>query len=177
MGGRTLLAAVGVAAALAVVAVVRLRAGDVAPPPEHRAPISERYPDVAWVSADDLARRLGSATSRPVVIDVRTAEEYRVSRIPGAVRLDPDERDLSALPPPDGREIVVYCSLGYRSAAAVADLQAAGYRKVSNLDGGIFGWANERRTLENAGGAAIRVHPYDERWGQALDPDVRAPLE
>ena len=162
---------------MAVLIAVRMLGGGVAPPSEHRGPISDQYPNVAWVTADELAMKLDSATPTPVVVDVRTADEYSVSRIPGAVRLDPDEPDLSALPPPDGREVVVYCSLGYRSAAAIARLRGAGYPTVSNLDGGIFGWANERRALENGRGAARRVHPYDDHWGQALDPAVKAPLE
>jgi adenylyltransferase/sulfurtransferase len=40
-----------------------------------------------------------------------------------------------------GREIVVHCKSGARSAKAVAFLHQAGFKRVSNLTGGILAWA------------------------------------
>jgi adenylyltransferase/sulfurtransferase len=40
------------------------------------------------------------------------------------------------------REIVVHCKSGVRSAKAVAQLQQAGFRKATNLKGGILAWAD-----------------------------------
>ena len=39
-----------------------------------------------------------------------------------------------------------------------------GAASVSNLENGIFGWHNERRELEDAGGKTDVVHPYDATW-------------
>ena len=39
------------------------------------------------------------------------------------------------------REIVVYCKGGVRSLRAATQLRAAGFRKVSNLTGGILRWS------------------------------------
>jgi adenylyltransferase/sulfurtransferase len=41
------------------------------------------------------------------------------------------------------REIVVYCKGGVRSLRAASQLRAAGFRKVSNLTGGILGWSKD----------------------------------
>ena len=78
-----------------------------------------------------------------VLLDVREPYEWAVARIEGA-RLVP----LAALPGAirsldPAREIVVVCKVGGRSAHAVRQLRAAGFRKVSNLAGGILRWSDE----------------------------------
>ena len=40
-------------------------------------------------------------------------------------------------------DIVVHCKSGGRSAKAQAQLQAAGFRRVRNLKGGILAWRDE----------------------------------
>ncbi len=77
------------------------------------------------------------------LIDVREPHEYAIARIAGA-RLIPlatlPER-LDTLDP--AREIVVHCKVGGRSARAVRALQAAGFRQVWNLAGGITRWSDD----------------------------------
>ena len=41
------------------------------------------------------------------------------------------------------RDIVVHCKMGGRSAKAVRQLQAAGFKKVWNLAGGILRWSDD----------------------------------
>ena len=90
--------------------------------------------------ADRLAMRSGLA---PLVIDVREPYEADIARIPGA-RLIPLGELERAIPDLDKtREIVVHCRSGMRSARAVRQLQAAGFRNVSNLAGGILRWSDE----------------------------------
>lgn len=80
------------------------------------------------------------------------------------MRLETVERD---------RLIVAYCSVGLRSAEYVERLQHQGFQKVFNLRGSIFSWANEGYPLEAAGHAATKVHPYNDRWGKLLRPELR----
>lgn len=70
--------------------------------------------------------------------------------------------------------IVVYCSVGYRSAAVVDALRKAGRNEVFNLDGGIFRWANESRPLFSDHEQVKLVHPYDQSWGRLLTSELRA---
>ena len=75
------------------------------------------------------------------LIDVREPQEWAIAQLPGA-RLVP----LGTLPATLGsldsaREIVVYCKGGVRSLRAATQLRAAGFRKVSNLTGGILRWS------------------------------------
>jgi len=144
--------------------------------------VRRRFPDVRTLSPRRLAARLSpseawSAAEPPLLLDVRTAAEFAVSHLAGARRLDPDQPDLTALGSAErARAIVVYCSVGYRSARVAKVLERAGFSQVLNLEGGIFRWANEGRPLVDAAGAATRVHPFDARWGRLLEPASRGDL-
>lgn len=77
------------------------------------------------------------------LIDVREPQEWEIARIDGA-RLIPLGTFTDALSTLDSaREIVVHCKGGTRSAKAVRQLQAAGFRRVWNLAGGITRWSDE----------------------------------
>jgi adenylyltransferase/sulfurtransferase len=77
------------------------------------------------------------------LIDVREPHEWEIARIPGA-RLIPLATLIDALPSLDtARDIVVHCKVGGRSAKAVQQLQASGFRKVWNLAGGINRWSDD----------------------------------
>jgi adenylyltransferase/sulfurtransferase len=77
------------------------------------------------------------------LVDVREAHEWDICRIPGA-RLAPLSTFSDALRTLDSaRDVVVYCRSGVRSAKALKQLQAAGFRRVWNLTGGILRWSDE----------------------------------
>jgi 3-mercaptopyruvate sulfurtransferase SseA len=69
-----------------------------------------------------------------------------------------------------GTSVIVYCSVGYRSARLAQRLRARGY-EVSNLEGSIFEWANEDRALYQGDRRVSGVHPYDSTWGRLLERD------
>lgn len=72
----------------------------------------------------------------PVVIDVRTASEYAMGAVPGAVNIPLDE--LSARIDEIGsrdRDIVVYCASGARSGYARRMLRKLGFTHVENGGG------------------------------------------
>ncbi|MDX2258442.1 MAG: rhodanese-like domain-containing protein [Hyphomicrobiaceae bacterium] len=143
--------------------------------------IRRRFPDLVHAEPDGVARMLGKPDV--VVVDVREPAEFAVSRLPGAIRVDPGigsdafVRGFQAIAP--GKTFVLYCSVGERSsrlAARVAtDIKAAGARDVVNLSGGIFRWHNERRPLARAQDASGAVHPYDYNWGRLVDRPKAAP--
>jgi hypothetical protein len=49
-----------------------------------------------------------------------------------------------------------------------------GFPNVRNLAGSIFEWANSGFPLVRDGESASVVHPFDERWGTLLEPELRA---
>jgi len=132
--------------------------------------ISMRFPGVAWISTEDLSRwRAGEHAPPPVLLDARAAEEFEVSHLRDARRVDPDSPALDPEDLPHDTPIVVYCSVGYRSAAVADRLKAAGFTRVFNLEGGIFQWANEGRPIFRDREPAHEVHPYSRLWGRWLD--------
>jgi rhodanese-related sulfurtransferase len=137
--------------------------------------VRSEFPEVEHVSAEDLRLRLDSGRESPMVLDVRTAEEYEVSHLPGAIRVDPDGdlpdfvRRLDHQAP-----VVAYCSVGYRSSRLVERLKREGFADAKNLEGSIFEWANKGYPLERDGARVQEVHPYDAEWGRLLDPPLHA---
>ena len=142
--------------------------------PETLAPIIEvRFPDVEWVDTETLSQSMQAPESAaPLLLDVRSEEEFAVSHLRGAVRVEPGQRSFVSLPIDRGTTVVVYCSVGYRSAAIVEALRASGVSDVRNLTGGIFAWANEGRPVFKNAQPAMTVHPYDQLWGFLLRDDL-----
>jgi rhodanese-related sulfurtransferase len=134
--------------------------------------VETEYPAVAQTTATALAAKLDRGPgSKPMLLDIRTPAEYRISHLQGA-RLAPDaDAALKLLRGVDrDREIVVYCSVGWRSSAVAERLRKQGYRNISNLRGGIFSWANAGRPLYARDGLVTMVHPFDRDWGRLLQP-------
>jgi rhodanese-related sulfurtransferase len=76
----------------------------------------------------------------PVVLDVRSAAEFRGGHVRGA-RHRPFQRMVAGLPGVDrAQPIVVYCGHGPRAWFAAAMLRLHGFASVSLLDGHIGGW-------------------------------------
>lgn len=136
--------------------------------------IALRYP-LPQLSGDSLAARMARGDSSLLVFDTRPSEEYDVSHLRSAQRVDPDmgtEAFIAAYGERlVGRDLVFYCSVGYRSSMLIERVRSAaegaGARSVANLRGGIFRWYNEDRPL--FGSAQVdTVHPYDAYWGRFL---------
>ena len=78
----------------------------------------------------------------PLVLDVRSPEEFAGGHVPGAVNLPHDQvrAHLAELSPQ--REVVVYCELGGRAAKAAEVLHAAGF-EVEHLTGDMKQWRQQ----------------------------------
>ncbi len=137
--------------------------------------VRSEFPGVEHVSAEDLSSRLDSGASAPIVLDVRTAEEYEVSHLPGALRVDPEgELPDFLLSLDHDSSVVAYCSVGYRSSRLVERLRNEGFTDAKNLEGSIFEWANKGYPLERDGAPVREVHPFDAEWGRLLEPSLHA---
>lgn len=134
--------------------------------------VRERFADVTHISTAELERRLQlAAPARPLLLDARTAEEFAASHLNEARPAFTEAMALSALAGSgNAQPVVVYCSVGYRSAELARKLAARGYTNVVNLEGSLFAWANEGRPVYAGGQLASRVHPYDSAWGALLRP-------
>jgi len=104
------------------------------------------------------------------LLDVRSEEEYSVSRMEGALHRHYEDFSAKSLPQDWQKEdsIVVYCSVGYRSEKVAEKLEAAGFQNVYNLYGGIFEYLNQGGTVVDENGPTQNIHPYSWLWGKWL---------
>jgi rhodanese-related sulfurtransferase len=141
-----------------------------------------KFPQGRWVTVNELDRwRADPGRAQPVVLDARTQEEYGVSHLQGAQRIDPYRPSLRVLRGfPKDTAIVVYSSVGYRGARVANFLERQGYTQVYNLDGGQFRWVNAGRPVFRQDRPTAEVHPYNPTWGLLLESQYRIkapPLE
>ena len=103
-------------------------------------------PIVGTITPAELSRRL-KEPSPPIIIDVRTHDEYSAGHIDTAVNLPHDEleRRLSEIPGSKSGEIVVYCRSGKRARIAENILVEKGYTNVKDLAGHWQGWSGSAK--------------------------------
>lgn len=84
------------------------------------------------------------------LVDVREDHEWEKGRLPGAIHLGKGviERDIEAEIPEHGKELILYCGGGFRSALAAQALQEMGYTNVVSMDGGFRGWCEAGLPVE-----------------------------
>jgi hydroxyacylglutathione hydrolase len=74
------------------------------------------------------------------VIDVRQANEYAVSHVPGSVHIAAGSLPDRLAELPLDRPIATICASGLRSSVAASILRAGGFRDVSWVANGVFAW-------------------------------------
>lgn len=80
--------------------------------------------------------------NKPLIVDVRQADEYRQGHIPGSRLIPLGELNRRMHELPMNREILCVCRSGSRSSRAVRQLLTGGYQ-VANLRGGMLAWQRE----------------------------------
>src|SRR5690606_6257681 len=105
----------------------------------------EAAPDaVPEITPTELRARL--ERGEPIVLlDVREPAEWEIANLEAyGARLIPMGQVAERIDELDpGSEIVVQCRTGGRSMRVARQLQAAGFRRVLNLKGGIHAWSDE----------------------------------
>ena len=95
------------------------------------------------VTAEEAAAMM-EEESDYIILDVRTAEEYREKHIPGAINIPNEtigDQDIPELPDKE-QLILVYCRSGNRSKQAAEKLVKLGYTNIVEF-GGIHDWTGE----------------------------------
>jgi molybdopterin/thiamine biosynthesis adenylyltransferase/rhodanese-related sulfurtransferase len=88
------------------------------------------------------ARELLETAEPPFLVDVRRRDEWDEGHIPGATHVPRGslESRIEKAAPDRDRPILVYCSVGERSAFAARTLGEMGYEDVTSLAGGFTDW-------------------------------------
>ena len=91
------------------------------------------------MKAESLHTALASDRS-PLVIDVRTAKEWKAGHIEGATHIPLGELATRASEIPRDRQVATMCEAGYRSALAASILARAGVDHLTNVTDGMSAW-------------------------------------
>lgn len=131
----------------------------------YKTMLESYYNDFPTISISDAYQHLKKRDA--VFLDTRPDNEFSVSHINTAQRVDPDEKNFDELELSKNDVIIVYCSIGARSQSIGERLKEAGYTKVYNLYGGLFNWANHKYPMvDNNKKRTTRIHGYSKRWGR-----------
>ncbi|MBL4682116.1 MAG: rhodanese-like domain-containing protein [Pseudomonadales bacterium] len=93
-----------------------------------------------WMASED----------QPILLDVRTANEFAKGHVPGARNISHDllAGKLVELGFDKAQPIVVYCRSGRRAGIAEDILRDAGFTNLKHLDGDMLGWQNSGLKVE-----------------------------
>ena len=105
---------------------------------------------VPSISPEDLYEQRQSGPE-PLVLDVRTPEEFRLGHIPGAVNIPHTELGSRIGEVQKSQAVVLYCMLGPRARLGEKTLLDAGVGNVLHLDGGLHAWQQAGFPVEKAG--------------------------
>ncbi|WP_461535098.1 rhodanese-like domain-containing protein [Spongorhabdus nitratireducens] len=74
---------------------------------------------------------------KPLLLDVRTPEEFNAGHYPGAINLDFRlvPRQLGSMVSDKHQPVLMYCRSGRRASIAKRQLEAMGYTDIRNLGG------------------------------------------
>lgn len=93
-------------------------------------------------SVDALSTAI-EAGKAPLIIDVRSEDEYLAGHVPGARLIPHDQMAnyLDSLAAFKDEPVVLYCRSGKRAGMASEVLEANGFSKVQILDGSYQAWS------------------------------------
>jgi hydroxyacylglutathione hydrolase len=91
------------------------------------------------VTAANLAEQMDT-DEVPVVLDVRTENEWAEEHIGGSVNIPLNHLKERVDELPEGRRVAVHCASGYRSCVALSLLEPKLGNSVMNLVGGLAAW-------------------------------------
>lgn len=102
--------------------------------------VREAKGHIAEISPQEAVQRHGGDT---VFLDVREPNEWNLGHVPGAIHIPRGYLEDKVESLIDrGRDVIVYCAAGARSALAADTLRQMGYERVASLRDGIRGWVD-----------------------------------
>jgi rhodanese-related sulfurtransferase len=113
--------------------------------------------EVAPISQDAFVALPASGDAAPLVLDVRSPEEYVAGHVPGAVNIPHDQVAARLAEVPKDKDVVLYCRSGRRAGMAGEVLAANGYTRLQHLEGDMLAWVEKGRPVETPKDAAACV--------------------
>jgi apolipoprotein D and lipocalin family protein len=113
--------------------------------------VAEILATVPAVKPVDLKARLAASEARPVVLDVRRADEFAAGHVEGAINVAHTAvlaNAATAVPAAKDAEIILYCGSGRRASMAIEALRGAGYTNLKHLEGDYPAWQAQGRPVQ-----------------------------
>lgn len=117
-----------------------------------RALVDEAMAQVTTYSVQDVKARLGS-DPRLQVVDIRDVRELQAEgTVPGSYHaprgmlefwVDPESPYFKKVFADEGKEFVLFCGAGWRSALATKSLRDMGMANVAHIEGGYTEWVKQ----------------------------------
>lgn len=107
----------------------------------------------AGVRNVDAAGAAQAIAAGAQIVDVRTAGEFQMGHIKGAVNVPVDQLSSQIGSWDKNKTYVVYCATGSRSVTAVNTMQQMGFSNIVHLAAGIQAWTEP---LETGSGSAAQ---------------------
>lgn len=111
---------------------------------ERMAEVVKEAANEGWmqISVEDAANYIFEI--EPVLVDVRTVDEFDDGHLEGAVNFPVQTIDayLGDMPADLDTPILIYCAAGTRGFWALAYVTSLGYTNVKNLRGGYGAWVD-----------------------------------
>ncbi len=87
--------------------------------------------------------------SGPVIIDLRTPQEFKSGHLEGAINMDYYSNGFACNLAPLDKNItnIIYCRKGIRGGLALKIMNDLGFKEVYNIAGGLTLWAQEGRPM------------------------------
>jgi rhodanese-related sulfurtransferase len=122
----------------------------------HRALVDEAMAQVKTYSVADVRQRLGEPGLQ--LVDIRDVRELQAEgTVPGSFHaprgmlefwVDPASPYHKKVFADEGKEFVLFCGAGWRSALAARTLQDMGMTNVAHIDGGFAEWVRQGGATE-----------------------------
>lgn len=114
---------------------------------QYKAGDEAKYDEITAAAAKEMIAKVN-----PLILDVRTPNEFYGGHIPGAtlIPLQQLKQRISEIEKFKDKEILIYCRSGNRSTVAGEILIDEGFKKISNLKYGILEWLKKGYEIKKA---------------------------
>lgn len=108
---------------------------------------NEDAPTIELISVEEMDTLLSLENVQ--LIDVRTPEEFEGGHIKGAINIDYRDKNFKEMLSKidKSKPVAVYCKKGGRSGACSKVMEAEGFKKIYDLEGGITSWIYKGKTV------------------------------
>ena len=121
---------------------------------------------VPTISTYELSAQMNSGKEM-IILDTRSMKEFDISHIKNAVFINYKKPDLDFLTGVSKQtQIIVYCTVGYRSERIGEFVAKLEFKQIYNLYGGLTQWVNDGYPVYDNHGKTKKIHGYSEEWAK-----------